>query len=624
MKLSPRRLAARWVRHLALSGPQVLGVLLGLYLAWGALLERHGAAGTALDYASRVLSILSVGRLTEAANRPLLAIWEGLLAVGIAFPRLSRLALWLGWPRLILAILPLVMLRGDLPVATEQVLAAHVLLLGVAVVLTGSRAWESIEDAPGVAELVASPVLTRQGRARRQRQVLGGGLAALVLAAAGKAMWPTYLKWFHRRQETATLSQKMSGRLIKKSMPLSPLLKRKITTWVYLPPGYERSHQRYPVVYVMHGMPGEVRDCFVKGQVHNTSEQMILSRRILPVILVGWDGEGPNGPTDITEYLDRRDGTWQMESFMVQELVPYIDRTYRTQARPESRALAGVSAGGYAAVNLLLKHPDVWKIGASLTGFFDPSDDAENMDEILGPRGALWDANNPMQTVEAVTPAQNLHIYADIGAGDELSQEFARFCALLRSRGIDHACHVFPGRHTWEYWSTHFVDALQFIDARFRLAPAQPQVLGATPGVEATVQPPAALGEAVVPREPFSHEPLSPPVAPLLAPRLPLGASPLSTSPAPGLSGLKAGRTPRRPRSAAGRSGAGVKPRAGPTAGSKRSSGLSSGKRGRVGARGDAAHRDGRDVSSVRDGARGQVQRLRHRAGQPDRSRAGA
>ena len=177
------------------------------------------------------------------------------------------------------------------------------------------------------------------------------------------------------------MDEKLSGTLVKKSMPMSPLLGRKITTWVYLPPGYKRLTRRYPVVYVLHGMPGEVRDCFVKGQIHNTAEQLILKRKIQPLILVGWDGQGPTGSNDITEFLDRSDGKWPMETFIVQELVPYIDRTYRTIARPEARALDGVSAGGYAAVNLMFKHPDIWKIGASHTGFFASSDDADNMTE---------------------------------------------------------------------------------------------------------------------------------------------------------------------------------------------------------------------------------------------------
>ena len=465
--ISPRRLAARSLQSTAQHGLQVLAAIIAALLVWSALAQWHGAPNTALDYASRVLSILSVGRLTPHSNRSLLAVWEIALALCVLVPRCSRAALWLAAPRVVLGVLPLLMLRDDLPVAGEQTIAVYALLLLTAWIVSAMQRWADLQNDPRVMELVEVAPLSPRQRARRRAQVLARLGVAIVLFAIGRAVWPSYLRWFHARQEAEVLDEKLSGKLVPRSMPLSPLLKRKITTWVYLPPGYERLNLRYPVVYVMHGMPCEVRDCFVKGQIHNAAEELILKRKIKPVILVGWDGQGPSGPNDITDFLDRADGSWPMESFMVQELVPYIDRTYRTIARPEARALCGVSAGGYAAVNLMFKHPDVWKIGASHSGFFDPSDDADNITEILGPKGSLWAANDPMKTLAQISPAQNLHLYADTGQGDPLSAEFSQFCAQLQSEKIDHECHVFPGRHTWEYWSTHFYDSLQFLDARF-------------------------------------------------------------------------------------------------------------------------------------------------------------
>ncbi len=465
--IQPRRVAARSLGWMAQHGLQVLAVLIAAILAWSALAHWHGAPNTALDYASRVLSILSVGRLTPHSNRILLASWEIALALCLMVPRLSRATLWLAAPRVILGLLPLFMLSDDLSVASKQTTAAYAVLLLTIWIISARQRWAILQNDLRVRELVEIAPLSPQQRALRRTQVLARLGAAIVLFAVGRAAWPSYLRWFHARQEAAVLDEKLSGKLVPKSMPLSPLLKRKITTWVYLPPGYNRLSVRYPVVYVMHGMPGEVRDCFVKGQIHNAAEELILGRKIKPMILVGWDGQGPNGPNDITNFLDRADGSWPMESFMVKELVPYIDRTYRTIARPEARALCGVSAGGYAAVNLMFKHPEVWKIGASHTGFFDPADDADNMTDILGPKGLLWVANNPLKTVAQISPAQNLHVYADIGQSDQLSAEFSQFCAQLQSKNMDHECHVFPGRHTWEYWSTHFYDSLRFIDARF-------------------------------------------------------------------------------------------------------------------------------------------------------------
>ncbi len=279
--------------------------------------------------------------------------------------------------------------------------------------------------------------------------------------------WPRYLRWFHTRQENAIFNEKLAGKMIRISMPMSPRLHRKITAWVYLPPGYSTSSTRYPVIYVLHGMPGEVRDCFVKGQIHDTTEQLILSHRIPPVILVSFDGHGPANPADVTNFLDRADGTWQMESFMMHELVPWMDTKYRTIPNAKMRAIVGVSAGGYAAFNLILKHPDIWTIGASHTGFFSPNDDVQNMTNILGAPGPLWNANDPTKTMRLVTPQQGLSFYMDIGQRDEELPEFKQMQALMQSRRLDFAAHVFPGRHTWEYWGQHYHDSLLFIGQRF-------------------------------------------------------------------------------------------------------------------------------------------------------------
>ena len=203
--------------------------------------------------------------------------------------------------------------------------------------------------------------------------------------------------------------------------------------------------------------------------MQDAAEQLIKTRQIRPLIIVGWDGEGPDGPADVTNYLNRPD--YKMESFMVRELVPYIDRTYRTIPDAQARALDGISAGGYAAPNLVFKHPDVWKIAASHTGFYSPADDAENMTRILGPHAtnrALWNANDPTQTVLQHGAEDNLHIYLDMGEGDDLLPEFKRFAALLKRQNIDSEAHVFPGRHTWEYWSAHFFDSLRFDDTQFK------------------------------------------------------------------------------------------------------------------------------------------------------------
>ena len=476
-----RRFEARAFRFWAGQSAPIGRFLLALWLSWcgltGLLVARAVFAGGPLDWSAQTLSILTVGRLTfESAPR----------AIG-AFDLVLGVLLWCGpqlrvtppllLVRLVLAFLPLVMLRDELwsafPLKANGagwgVLGFAALLL-VAFGISIRARWRALQTPTLLALLEENEFESALRRRKWRRFAFVAVPLMIVLGGAAPFVWPRYLRWYHARQEAGVLDVKMAGQLLRKSMPASRILgERKITTWVYLPPGYARSKERYPVVYVMHGMPGEVRDCFVKGEIQDAAEDLITHHKIRPLILVGWDGQGPGGPADVTNYLDRPD--YPMESFILRELVPYVDRTYRTLPEARFRAIDGISAGGYAAPNLLFKYPDVWKVASSHNGFFSPDDDSENMTAILGARGPLWDANNPMKTVLGRGPADDLHLYLDIGQGDDLQAEFSKFAKEVKARGIDCNAHIFPGRHTWEYWSEHFYDSLRFADKSFGARP---------------------------------------------------------------------------------------------------------------------------------------------------------
>jgi len=276
----------------------------------------------------------------------------------------------------------------------------------------------------------------------------------------------------HRKRLAAqdvALVAGLQGELRRVPLPPSKLLSgRRLVAWVYLPPGYKDSGARYPVAYVLHGNPGGVRDLFVNAHVHRVAEQLILSRQIAPMILVGFEGSGPRGFGDPVFYLDRRDEKYQMESWILRELVPWVDGHFRTASRPEGRALLGFSAGGFGAANLGFKHPDVFRVMVSHAGFFNPDDAPSVMRQILGPRSKQWDDNSPMRLARQIPEGQRIHFYMDCGQNDSLLPEFERMEAELRARNVDFEAHVFGGAHDWKFLHAHYFDSLRFCDARFR------------------------------------------------------------------------------------------------------------------------------------------------------------
>jgi S-formylglutathione hydrolase len=139
------------------------------------------------------------------------------------------------------------------------------------------------------------------------------------------------------------------------------------TVSVYLPPSYDTSpNKRYPVVYLLHGITDTDEEWItpwtksgdpwqtVQGVMNRGIAEKIFGEMIIvmPDELTKWGGSFYTNSTAT--------GNW--EDFTVKDLVSYIDRKYRTLARPSSRGIAGHSMGGYGAIKLGMKHPDVYTV----------------------------------------------------------------------------------------------------------------------------------------------------------------------------------------------------------------------------------------------------------------------
>jgi len=129
---------------------------------------------------------------------------------------------------------------------------------------------------------------------------------------------------------------------------------------IYLPPGYEKSRQRYPVLYLLHGFTDSDAKWFGLAGAHfvNVPKAVdaAVARGAKPMIVVM-----PNAFTRFQGSMYSNSvvtGDW--ERFVTHELVAQIDAHYRTLARTESRGLAGHSMGGYGTLRLALKNPGIF------------------------------------------------------------------------------------------------------------------------------------------------------------------------------------------------------------------------------------------------------------------------
>ena len=138
--------------------------------------------------------------------------------------------------------------------------------------------------------------------------------------------------------------------------------------WIYVPPGYDDSDERYPAVYVIQGYTGHVamwqnrspyRQPFVE-----TADRVFASGQAPGCVVVYVDAWTAYGGS---QFVDSP-GTGRYHSYLCDEVVPWVDAHYRTLARPESRAISGKSSGGFGAMITPMLRPDLFGALATHAG----------------------------------------------------------------------------------------------------------------------------------------------------------------------------------------------------------------------------------------------------------------
>ena len=162
--------------------------------------------------------------------------------------------------------------------------------------------------------------------------------------------------------------------------------------YVYLPPGYSRAH-RYPVVYLLHGMPGSPSEYLDGTNLAPFADAAISSGRLRPFIAVA-----PAAGFD-RKYNGEWAGPWERE--VVDGVIPFVDAHLATVATPKGRVLAGLSAGGFGAVYIALRHPGLFGAVESWSGYFHPLRDGPFKHDT----SAQLHADDPSVLVQSEAPA---------------------------------------------------------------------------------------------------------------------------------------------------------------------------------------------------------------------------
>jgi enterochelin esterase family protein len=213
---------------------------------------------------------------------------------------------------------------------------------------------------------------------------------------------------------------------------------------IYTPPGYQRNSRRYPVLYLVHGA-GDSDDSWTStGHAHYILDNLIAAGKAKPMIVVMPFGHTPDRPGAGGNILGNQD----FGNDLLQDLIPAIDATFRTEAKPQSRAMAGLSMGGAHTLQFGLPHSDVFRYIGIFSMGLGVGGDQEGVKRYETQHAAALARSAKEMKV----------VYYAMGKEDFLYSSVAPTRGVLERAGIRHTYNETGGGHTWINWRRYLND----------------------------------------------------------------------------------------------------------------------------------------------------------------------
>jgi S-formylglutathione hydrolase FrmB len=249
----------------------------------------------------------------------------------------------------------------------------------------------------------------------------------------------------------------------------SKILAGNVAYCIVLPPSFDADKTRhFPVLYFLHGL-GDNEQFLVHSGAWNLVEDL-RERGELKDFLIAT----PNGGAGF--YINSRDGKNRYEDFLLQEFFPFIEKRYRVSPGRANRAISGVSMGGYGALHLAFRHPQLFSsVSAHSAALIDKLPNflggvqQSPRSRVLGgtfgspPDPTFWDQQSPIAIARSANLA-GLKIYFDCGDQDDYGFDAGATALdkVLTARHIAHEFHLYPGRHDYTYFAAHIPESLKF------------------------------------------------------------------------------------------------------------------------------------------------------------------
>jgi putative tributyrin esterase len=243
----------------------------------------------------------------------------------------------------------------------------------------------------------------------------------------------------------------------------SPTINAVLPYSVVLPTDYDTSPTtRYPVLYLLHGLTGHYNDWLSRTNVADYAAQY----RLIVVTPEGNDSWYTDSATIATD---------KYETYILKELIPEVQRRYRTIEARYARGIAGLSMGGYGAFKFGLKSPGTFAFAGSMSGAFVVTRLTEQQVgasrwqsslKLFGPVGSETRQQNDLfEIIRNLTTSGVSALpffYFDCGTEDSpFSPSNRELAALMVEKKIPHEYRELPGDHSWGYWDAQVQEVLK-------------------------------------------------------------------------------------------------------------------------------------------------------------------
>lgn len=241
---------------------------------------------------------------------------------------------------------------------------------------------------------------------------------------------------------------------------------------IYLPPDYETSQRSYPVLYLLHGSGDDHTGWVQFGEVLHIANKAINKGKVTPMIIVMPDAQSNR----LGFYNDIR-GDWNFEDYFFEELIPYVESTYRIKGEKRYRAVAGLSMGGGATFMYALHRPDMFSSAVPLSSYIGPLSMTEfneqlkqnniQVDETKAQN--YFERHNALSLIESLSKEQitSVRWFIDCGDDDFLYEGNSLIHIALRDKGVSHEFRIRDGGHNWTYWRESLPEVLKFVSDAF-------------------------------------------------------------------------------------------------------------------------------------------------------------